>query len=199
MQLNKNMTLILATNNQHKLEEIREIFKNFKIEIRSLNDIGFTDEIKEIGRTIEENSLLKAYYVWMKTGGNVIADDTGLEVEALNSEPGVHTARYANVNDNIDSSNMDKLLNNLANKENRLARFKTVITFISEDGELHQFEGVVKGSIAKSKVGSSGFGYDPIFIPEGYSKTFAELGEEIKNTISHRKRAVDKLYSFIAK
>lgn len=187
------MTLILATNNRHKLEEIREIFKDLEIEIKSLSDLNFIDKIKEIGRTIEENSLLKAYYVWMKTGGNVIADDTGLEVDSLNGEPGVHTARYANTDENVDEANMDKLLSNLANKEVRIARFKTVITFITEKGDLYQFEGTVKGNIAMSKAGSHGFGYDPIFIPEGYSKTFAELGEEIKNTISHRKRAIDKL------
>lgn len=186
--------LVFATNNLHKLNEVSAILGN-KIELLSLNDINCHTDIPETSDTLEGNALLKAQYIYSNYKLNCFADDTGLEVEALNGEPGVYSARYASDNHNSEA-NMLKLLHNMEGKENRQAQFRTVISLIPDETE-YQFEGIVKGKIITEKRGSSGFGYDPVFIPEGYNKTFAELGDEIKNRISHRAQAVNKLCKFL--
>ena len=197
--------IVFATNNKHKLEEIRSILgKDF--EVLSLNDIGCHEDIPETSDTLEGNAMQKAKYVFDKYGYDCFADDTGLEVEALGGEPGIYSARYAALdNDNAEShdseANMTKLLHKLEGIENRKARFRTVIALLTkntEEGEkLHLFEGIVEGTIIKERRGGEGFGYDPIFQPEGYDQTFAELGSEVKNQISHRARAVQKLVDFL--
>lgn len=186
--------LVFVTNNLHKLNEVSTILEN-KIELLSLNDINCHIDIPETSNTLEGNALLKAQYIYSNYKLNCFADDTGLEVEALNGEPGVYSARYAGDIHNSEA-NMLKLLHNMENKENRQAQFRTVISLILDETE-YQFEGIIKGKIITEKRGSSGFGYDPIFIPEGYDKTFAELGDEIKNKISHRAQAVNKLCKFL--
>lgn len=186
--------LVIATNNAHKLEEIRAILGD-RIELLSLKDIHCEEDIPEDADTLEGNASLKARYVYDRYGLDCFADDTGLEVEALNGAPGVHTARYATDGHDTDA-NVRKLLSELAGKENRKARFRTIISLI-EDGQERQFEGIVNGTIAESKQGDKGFGYDPIFIPEGYNETFAQLGVEVKNQISHRSRAVAKLCEYL--
>lgn len=186
--------LVFATNNLHKLNEVSAILEN-KIELLSLNDINCHIDIPETSNTLEGNALLKAQYIYSNYKLNCFADDTGLEVEALNGEPGVYSARYAGDIHNSEA-NMLKLLHNMENKKNRQAQFCTVISLILDETE-YQFEGIIKGKIITEKRGSSGFGYDPIFIPEGYDKTFAELGDEIKNKISHRAQAVNKLCKFL--
>ncbi|MDR0394315.1 MAG: non-canonical purine NTP diphosphatase [Tannerella sp.] len=187
-------TIVFATNNAHKLEEVRAVISD-KINIVSLSDIGCHDEIPETSDTLEGNALQKACYVKEHFGYDCIADDTGLEVEALNGEPGVHSARYAG--DGHDSeANMEKLLHALAGIQNRKARFRTVIALIINGQELF-FEGVVNGHIIGDKRGETGFGYDPIFIPEGFDKTFAELGMEIKNKVSHRATATRRFADWL--
>ena len=186
--------LVFATNNAHKLEEVTAILGN-KIELLSLKDIGCDKDIPETADTLEGNAMLKAAYIRNNYGLNCFADDTGLEVEALNGEPGVYSARYAGEG-HCSEDNMRKLLYNLEGVTNRKAQFRTVISLII-DGETHLFEGIVKGEITHNKQGHSGFGYDPIFRPEGYEQTFAELGNEIKNQISHRALAVSKLCDFL--
>ena len=201
------MKIVFATNNAHKLDEIRHILGE-KFEVLSLNDINCHDDIPETGTTLEENARQKAEYIYNKYHMNVFADDTGLEVEALGGEPGVYSARYAAIKNSTAEShdseaNMTTLLKNLEGTENRNARFRTVIALIlTPHNNSHSslltphsslFEGIVEGSIIKERRGGEGFGYDPIFQPEGYDKTFAELGNDIKNTISHRARAVAKL------
>ena len=176
--------LVFATNNPHKLEEIRAILGS-KLEILSLADIGCDADIPETAETLEGNALIKAHYVYDNYKLDCFADDTGLEVDALHGLPGVHTARYAYPDRHDPEANMIKLLEALRENNDRNARFRTVIALI-EKGKEHLFEGVVEGVIAREKSGTQGFGYDPVFIPEGNSKTFAELGEDIKNTISHR-------------
>ena len=188
--------LVFATNNPHKLEEIRAILGS-KLEILSLADIGCDADIPETAETLEGNALIKAHYVYDNYKLDCFADDTGLEVEALHGLPGVHTARYAYPDRHDPEANMIKLLEALRENNDRNARFRTVIALI-EKGKEHLFEGVVEGVIAREKSGTQGFGYDPVFIPEGNSKTFAELGEDIKNTISHRARAVQKLAEYLA-
>ncbi|MBR6445639.1 MAG: non-canonical purine NTP diphosphatase [Prevotella sp.] len=198
------MKIVFATNNQHKLEEIRQILGE-KFEVLSLNDIGCHEEIPEDHDTLQENALQKAQYIAEKYGYDCFADDTGLEVEALNGEPGVHSARYAAIDGDGSEShdseaNMRKLLRKLGNNNNRKARFRTVIALLESDGEgktTKFFEGIVEGRIAHEKSGEEGFGYDPIFVPDGYSQSFAELGTDIKNTISHRARAVAKLVEYL--
>lgn len=186
--------LVFATNNAHKLEEIKSILGD-QIEILSLKDINCFDEIPETATTLEGNAHLKALYVYEHYGLDCFADDTGLEVEALNGEPGVYSARYAG--ENHDSkANMLKLLANMKEKSDRKARFRTIISLI-EKGSEHQFEGIVNGEITKEQRGTSGFGYDPIFKPENYDLTFAELGEDIKNKISHRAKAVNALCAYL--
>jgi hypothetical protein len=189
------MKIVFATNNKHKLEEIKDILgKDF--EIVSLAEIGCHEDIPETGVTLQENARQKSTYVVEHYNQNCFADDTGLEVEALGGEPGVHSARYAEGTDHDSEANMRKLLTKLDGQTNRKACFRTVISLII-DGVEHQFEGKVDGTIAKEKHGTEGFGYDPIFIPEGYDKSFAQLGEEIKNQISHRARAVKKLAEYL--
>lgn len=188
--------LVFATNNPHKLEEIRAILGS-KLEILSLADIGCDADIPETAETLEGNALIKAHYVYDNYKLDCFADDTGLEVDALHGLPGVHTARYAYPDRHDPEANMIKLLEALRENNDRNARFRTVIALI-EKGKEHLFEGVVEGVIAREKSGTQGFGYDPVFIPEGNSKTFAELGEDIKNSISHRSRAVQKLAEYLA-
>ena len=188
--------LVFATNNAHKLEEIASILGE-KIELLSLKDIECEADIPETADTLEGNATQKAEYIYKNFGLDCFADDTGLEVEALNGAPGIYSARYAG--DGHDSeANMKKLLENLQGKENRKAQFRTAICLIM-NGEKYLFEGIVKGEIIQEKRGGAGFGYDPIFVPEGYNLTFAELGNDIKNTISHRAKAVEKLCDFLNK
>ena len=186
--------LVVATNNAHKLEEISAILGN-EMELLSLKDIHCNADIPETADTLEGNARQKAMYIHENYGMDCFADDTGLEVEALNGAPGVFSARYAG--DGHDSeANMQKLLKELEGKENRKAQFRTAICLIMESKE-YLFEGIVKGHIIEEKRGGAGFGYDPIFVPEGYDQTFAELGNDVKNTISHRARAVEKLCTFL--
>lgn len=186
--------IVVATNNAHKLKEIAAILGQ-EIELLSLKDIQCFADIPETADTLEGNARQKAMYIYENYGMDCFADDTGLEVEALGGAPGVFSARYAG--DGHDSeANMQKLLKELAGKENRKAQFRTVICLI-RNGKEHLFEGIVKGEIIQEKRGGAGFGYDPIFVPEGYDLTFAELGDDVKNTISHRARAVEKLCQFL--
>ncbi len=186
--------IVFATNNQHKLEEIRKITQG-SLEILSLTDIGCNEEIDETGNTLNENALIKATYVKERYGFDCFADDTGLEVDALEGAPGVYSARYAGEACRPED-NMEKLLAEMKDTENRRAQFRTVIA-LRCNGENHLFEGVIRGSIIREKKGNEGFGYDPIFMPEGYDKTFAELGTEVKNQISHRAVATGKLMHFL--
>ena len=187
--------LVFATNNAHKLEEVAAILGE-KIELFSLNDIGCHTDIPETATTLEGNALLKSSFIFKNYGLNCFADDTGLEVEALDGAPGVYSARYAGGEGHDSQANMLKLLRDLEGKENRKAQFRTAISLIL-DGKNYLFEGVIKGEIIKEKRGESGFGYDPVFQPEGYDKTFAELGNDIKNKISHRALAIQKLCEFL--
>lgn len=187
--------LVFATNNAHKLEEVTAILGEH-IELLSLNDIDCHTDIPETADTLEGNARLKSSFIFENYGMDCFADDTGLEVEALNGAPGVYSARYAGGEGHDSQANMRKLLHDLEGVENRKAQFRTAISLIL-GGKEYLFEGVVKGEIIKEKRGDSGFGYDPIFQPEGYDKTFAELGNDIKNTISHRARAVQKLCEFL--
>lgn len=192
-QLTK-MKIVFATNNKHKLHEIRKITEGV-IEILSLSDINCHEEIPETGTTLEENALIKAQFIKEKFGFDCFADDTGLEVDALNGGPGVYSSRYAGENGN-PQDNMEKMLREMQGKENRKARFRTVIALLL-NGKQHFFEGVINGKIIEEKRGTAGFGYDPIFLPDGYDKTFAELGDEEKNKISHRAIATRKLVDFL--
>lgn len=188
------MRLVFATNNSHKLQEVRDILGD-RVEVLSLKDIGCFDDIPETADTLQGNALIKARYIYEKYGIDCFADDTGLEVEALGGAPGIYSARYAG--DGHDSeANMNKLLHNLTGEKNRNAQFRTVIALII-DGEEMLFEGIVKGRITEEKSGDSGFGYDPIFVPEGFSESFAQMGNETKNSISHRYRATEKLSEYI--
>lgn len=186
--------LVFATNNRHKLDEISQILGE-KIELLSLKDIHCSEEIPETADTLEGNAIQKAEYIHQHYGYDCFADDTGLEVESLNGAPGVYSARYAGDGHNSEA-NMQKLLQNLEGISNRKAQFRTAICLII-DGETHLFEGICKGEIIQEKRGGSGFGYDPIFVPEGYFETFAELGNEIKNQISHRAKAVEMLCQYL--
>ena len=211
------MKIVFATNNKHKLDEIRSILGD-SIEVLSLKDIGCNVDISETGKTLEENALQKAQYVYDNYHIDCFADDTGLEVEVLDGAPGVYSARYAALPDNPVKSegatsshdseaNMTRLLYELNGKDNRKARFRTVIALIQKKDvcpcgctsikEIHKFEGIVEGEIIQERRGGEGFGYDPIFQPDGYDKTFAELGMDIKNHISHRARATQKLAEFL--
>lgn len=188
------MQLVFASNNQNKIKEIQLLLPK-SIQIVSLSAIGCFEEIPETADTIEGNAILKANYVTEKFGYNCFADDTGLEVEALDGEPGVFSARYAGEQKDAND-NMDKLLLNLKDKSNRSAQFKTVIA-LNLNGEQTLFTGIIKGSIIKEKVGANGFGYDPIFVANGYTKTFAEISIEEKSKISHRGLAVRQLVTFL--
>ena len=222
-----NVKIVFATNNKNKLKEIREILGD-RVEVLSLKDIGCDVDIPETGATLEENALQKAQYIYNHYHMNVFADDTGLEVEALNGAPGIYSARYASM-ETVETSNpsntsntsnpsnpssasnprpashdseanMARLLRELENESNRKARFRTVIALIMEEEGKPKtvlFEGIVEGEIIRERRGGEGFGYDPIFQPTGYDKTFAELGLSIKNTISHRARAVNKLTHYL--
>lgn len=185
---------VFATHNANKLEEVRDILGD-KIDILSLRDIGCNEDIPETADTLNGNSLLKAQYVYDNYHFNCIADDTGLEVEALGGAPGVRTARYAGEGHDPEA-NINKLISELQGKDNRKAQFRTCITLI-KDGEVKQFDGIVRGEITTERRGEGGFGYDPIFAPEEYGKTFAELGVNIKNKISHRARAIAKLADYL--
>ena len=188
------MKLVFATNNRHKLDEIRAILGD-KIELLSLNDINCHDDIPETADTLQGNAIIKARYIYEKFGINCFADDTGLEVDALGGEPGVYSARYAG--EECDpKENMNKLLDNLTGISDRKAQFRTVIALIIGE-EKHLFEGIVRGTIIEERRGEGGFGYDPIFVPEGYEHTFAELGSEVKNRISHRAKAVKQLAEYL--
>ncbi len=189
--------LVFATNNAHKLEEIRSMLGD-RIEISSLADIHCQADIPETADTLEGNARQKAMYIYENYGLDCFADDTGLEVEALGGAPGVYSARYAGGEGHDSQANMNKLLKEMEEKSNRKAQFRTIISLI-EKGEEKQFEGIVKGEIIREKKGESGFGYDPVFQPEGYHETFAELGNEIKNKISHRARAVKALCEYLLK
>jgi XTP/dITP diphosphohydrolase len=188
------MKLVFATNNKHKLQEVRDIVGD-RVEVLSLSDINCNDDIPETADTLQGNALIKARYIYEKYGVDCFADDTGLEVEALDGAPGVYSARYAG--EECDSeANMKKLLHNLTDKNNRNAQFRTVIALII-NGEERLFNGIVKGVIATEKMGTSGFGYDPIFIPEGFSESFAQMDASMKNSISHRYRATEELSKFL--
>lgn len=188
--------IVFSTNNEHKLEEVKSKIGKY-YQIISLKDLGDETDIPETGDTLEENALIKANYLFNKYGYNCIADDTGLEVAALNNAPGVYSARYAGEQKNSED-NITKLLAELKDKEDRSARFRTVIALI-KDGKRILFEGSVEGTITEERRGNSGFGYDSVFQPNGYNKTFAELTLEEKNTISHRAKAVDQLVLFLRK
>ncbi len=207
------MKIVFATNNEHKLSEIRQILGS-RVEVMSLKDIGCDVDIPETGTTLEANALQKAQYVYDHYHIDCFADDTGLEVDALNGAPGVYSARYAAMGPmspigqispmnptgptHDSEANMTRLLLELGENNNRKARFRTVIALIQQ-GEVHEFEGIVTGQIIRERRGGEGFGYDPIFQPDGYDQTFAELGVEVKNQISHRARATAKLADFILK
>ena len=207
------MRIVFATNNQHKLSEIRQILGS-RVEVLSLKDIGCDVDIPETGSTLEENALQKAQYVYDHYHIDCFADDTGLEVDALDGAPGVYSARYAAIGPigpispispispigptHDSEANMARLLHELGENNNRRARFRTVIALIQQ-GEVHEFEGIVNGQIIRERRGGEGFGYDPIFQPDGYDQTFAELGIEIKNQISHRARATAKLAEYLLK
>jgi XTP/dITP diphosphohydrolase len=188
------MKIVFASNNANKIKEIQNMLPD-TIEILSLESIGCFEEIPETAATIEGNAIMKANYVTQKYGYDCFADDTGLEVESLNGEPGVFSARYAGEQRNADD-NMNKLLLNLENKINRKAQFKTVIC-LNLKGEQHLFTGIAKGEITLEKTGNGGFGYDPIFRPDGFSETFAEIAMETKNQISHRGKATGALIAFL--
>ena len=189
------MRIVFATNNKNKLAEIREMLDGSGIEVLSLGDIGCHDDIPETADTLEGNALQKARYIHGKYKMSCFADDTGLEVDALGGAPGVYSARYAGGEGHDSEANMAKLLAELDGKSDRRARFRTVVALITdeEEGREELFEGIVTGEIIKEKRGAGGFGYDPVFRPDGYDKTFAELGHEVKNKISHRALAVAKL------
>ena len=187
---------VFATNNAHKLEEVTAILGD-KIELLSMKDIHCHADIPETADTLEGNALLKARYIFENYDMDCFADDTGLEVEALNGAPGVYSARYAGDAHNSEA-NMRKLLQDMEGIENRKAQFRTVFALII-NGKEHLFEGIVKGEITKHRCGSSGFGYDPVFIPEGYTQTYAEMGNTLKNKISHRALATNKLCNFLSK
>ena len=193
------MKIVFATNNAHKLSEIRDILGD-KFDILSLSDIGCHDDIPETADTLEGNALLKAQYITEHYGVSCFADDTGLEVDALGGAPGIYSARYAGGERHDSEANMTKLLAELGENNNRKARFRTVIALLEVNGTevtQHCFEGIVEGCIIRERRGSEGFGYDPIFQPDGYDKTFAQLGMDIKNHISHRARAVKKLAEYL--
>lgn len=186
--------LIFATHNKNKLKEVRSLIPS-SIELLSLDDINLLEEIEETAATIEGNAILKAQTIYNQTGINCFSDDSGLLVDALNGAPGVYSARYAGEHKN-DNDNLEKLLNELGKNDNRNAHFKTVMALII-DGKEYLFEGIINGTITTQKSGANGFGYDPIFLPNGYTETFAEMSSEIKNVISHRAKAMKQLVEFV--
>lgn len=188
-------TFVFATNNTHKLDELRRIAAD-RFDVLSLYDIGCREEIPENEPTLEDNALAKARYISKKYNCDCFADDTGLEVEALDGQPGVRSARYAPGKGHDSRANMDLLLANMQGQTNRRARFRTVISLI-KDGNEYAFEGIVNGTIALSPVGVDGFGYDPVFVPEGDTRTFAQYSPDEKNAVSHRGRATRRLIRFL--
>ena len=190
------MKLVFASNNKNKIQEIQALVPN-TIQIVSLEEIGCTEDIPETADTIEGNAILKANYITYNYGYDCFADDTGLEVDALNGAPGVYSARYAGEQKDAND-NMNKLLSELSDKPNRKANFKTVIA-LNLNGKQNLFTGIINGKIIEEKIGTNGFGYDPIFVADGYEKTFAELTMEEKSTISHRGIAVKELILFLQK
>jgi len=188
------MQLVFATNNQNKLKEVQQMLPS-TVQLLSLKDINCFDDIEETEITLEGNAKLKADYITNKFGYNCFADDTGLEVQSLNGRPGVYSARFAGEPANAEN-NMNKLLSELADKEDRKAQFRTIVA-LNLNGEYLEFEGVCKGEIIETKRGEKGFGYDPIFIPENFTETFAEMNAEQKNEISHRGLAINKLVNFL--
>jgi len=188
------MQICFATHNQNKVDELRKLVGN-DLEVLSLRDLGVADEIEETGTTLKENALLKAQYVSKNYAMACFADDTGLEVEALDGDPGVYSARFAGVPAN-NEKNIDKLLALLENQENKQARFRTVIALVKNDEQLF-FEGIVEGEIIGKRRGRNGFGYDSVFLPNHFDRTFAEMDMEEKNLISHRAQAVKKLIDFL--
>jgi len=191
------MKIIFATGNRNKLKEASQILGS-SFELITPADIGITEDIPETSDTIKGNAIQKAEYLFSKTGNPCFADDTGLEVDALNGAPGVYSARYAGEGKK-SSDNMHKLLTELHGTTERTAQFRTTIALILKNGELHTFDGIIKGSITTTEKGTGGFGYDPIFMPDGYDKTFAELSDEEKNKISHRGLAMKKLQEFLSR
>jgi XTP/dITP diphosphohydrolase len=189
-----SIQLVFATNNRHKLEEVSAKINN-EIKLLTLDDIGCTEDIKETGTTFKENASIKSRYIWNKYHLNCFGDDSGLEVDALNGEPGVYSARYAGVHGDHDA-NINKLLQELRPFENRKAHFNTTISLMW-NGEEHFFEGISEGTIRQERSGNGGFGYDPIFQPDGYTITFAEMSLENKNKISARARAMDGLIKYL--
>jgi len=189
------MEIILASSNNHKLQEIRKILPKSCI-LLPMKEVGISDDIEETGSTFHENALIKAQHIYDLTNKSSLADDSGLEVYYLNNEPGVFSARYAGEPSNTEN-NIDKLLFNLTGIEKRMARFVTVLCFFSEKGSINYFEGEVKGKITFERKGTNGFGYDPVFIPDGYTKTFAEMTDEEKNSTSHRAVALRKFKAFL--
>jgi len=189
------MKLCFATHNENKLKEIRQLVPE-GIAVVSLNELGQLDEIPETGETLVENSELKARFVLEKFSIPVFADDSGLEIDALEGRPGVYSARYAGLQKNSDD-NMDKVLSEMKDESDRSARFKSVITFLDPAGRKEIFEGAVEGTIINEKRGHGGFGYDPIFIPEGHDRTFAQMTDDEKNSMSHRARALAKFLKFL--
>ena len=191
-------SIVFATNNAHKLSEIRAILGS-RFEVLSLSDIGCHADIPETANTLEGNAIQKARYVVEHFGYDCFADDTGLEVASLGGEPGVHSARYAEGTDHDSEANMRKLLSRLQDKDDRSAQFRTVICLARKDdtADYTLFEGVVRGTISTEKQGTEGFGYDPIFVPEDYQESFAQLGMDVKNGISHRAKAVEKLAKYL--
>lgn len=188
--------IVFATNNAHKIAEVKAVLGE-GYELVTLKEVGITEDIPETGATLDENASLKARYVYNRTGLDCFADDTGLEVEALNGAPGVHSARYATDGHDFKANNR-KLLHELQGADNRRARFRTVISLIRGGVEQH-VEGIVEGTIAREESGAEGFGYDPLFIPTGHDRSFAEMSAEEKNAISHRGRAVAKLAAILQK
>lgn len=186
--------IIFSTNNRHKLEEVRQILRK-KYEVFGLQDIGFDGDIPETGKTLEENALIKSRFVNEHFNVDCFSDDTGLEIDALSGRPGVYSARYAGEEGNAEK-NIEKVLAELEGVESRAARFKTIISLIINKEE-YFFEGIVEGRIITERKGAEGFGYDPIFVPDGYNQTFAEMADKQKNKISHRGKAVDKLTKFL--
>lgn len=186
--------LIFATNNKHKLEEIQHLIKD-KFSIKSLFDVGINVDIPETHETLEENAIEKALFIYNKYGYNCFADDTGLEIDALDGRPGVYSARYAGIKCSFDD-NVNKILKELGDNKNRKARFRTIIAIV-QNGNVKTFEGIVNGAITFDKRGEKGFGYDPVFLPDDYNITFAEMTLDIKNKISHRARALEKFINYL--
>ncbi|MGB0428238.1 MAG: RdgB/HAM1 family non-canonical purine NTP pyrophosphatase [Flavobacteriales bacterium] len=191
------MKLLFASQNQNKVEEIRSLLPQF-IDLVGLNDLGFNDDIPETADTLEGNALQKAHYLAKTIDFPIFSDDTGLEIESLNGEPGVYSARYADAEKKDAEANMDLVLKKLEGKSNRNAQFRTAIAFVDKEQEF-VFEGIVKGRILETRSGEKGFGYDPIFCPEESQKSFAEMSLEDKNKCSHRARAIKKFVDFLNK